>query len=88
MPADPVWLRCDPDLGAALWRTLREQLGKTVSVGGSYTSDEHVITEVWAKALDVPILRCESRYRMVGGVRDAGEHTYYLPAQREVSDAD
>ena len=84
MPTDPRWLRCDPDLGVALWLTLREQLGKTVGVGATCTNDDYVMTEVWTRADDIPLLRCESRYTVTTDaegrpVRDAGEHTYYLP---------
>lgn len=90
MPADPDWTRCDPALGAAIWRALREQLGKTACVGATYSSQSTMITEVWSRTPDLPLLRCESRYatddsgnRVLG---DVGEHHYYLPARQEDSD--
>jgi len=80
------WQRCDEALGLALWRAVRPLLGESCTVGESYTTDEHVITGVWAMAPEVPILQCESFYRMSGGVRDEGTHHYYLPVW-EMSDA-
>lgn len=95
MSGDVRWLRCPESLGVALWRTLRDLLGQPdsgVGVGASYTSDDHVITEVWC--LDVPILKCETWYRDVRmdeeGItrRGVGEHAYYLPAREECDHAD
>lgn len=77
--SSPAWKLCDEHLGVALWRALRPLLGVLCSVGESYTSDDHVITGIWACSPEVPILKCESFYRMDGGVRDEGVHRYYLP---------
>jgi hypothetical protein len=90
---DVRWVRCSDELGVALWRTLRGLLGKPggVGVGASYTSDTYMLTEVWEGDLNVPLLRCESRYskahRDEDGllVRGDGDHFYYLPV-REVPD--
>ena len=76
---DYRWERCDDELGLTLWRALVPLLGESCGVGESYTSDEHVITGVWAKSPEVPIVKCESFYRVSGGVRDEGRHTYSLP---------
>lgn len=84
--SDITWLPCPEELGVALWRTLRAQLGTTCSVGETYTSDRHVITTVWAISPSVPLLRCESFYNVIYAAdgldytRDAGEHHYALPA--------
>lgn len=78
------WQRCDSELGLALWRAVRPLLGSACTVGESYTSDKHIITGVWSRSPEVPILKCESFYRLnAAGERDEGEHFYYLPVIRE-----
>lgn len=81
----PRWQAVDAEVGVALWRALQPLIGTTpgVHVGATCTTDDYVLTEVWAG--DAPLLRCESRYvaadRDEDGVlrRGAGEHAYAVP---------